>query len=343
MWEGVAPLSRKVLMSKDQGQEPAVSIICPVYRAENYLARCIEGILSQTFNSFELLLVDDGSTDRSGEICDEYASRDRRIKVIHQSNAGVSAARQRGLDVSRGVYTIHVDPDDWVEPKMLEELYAAAVKEDADMVICDYYLDQEGSYKYQVQNPSGLETEAVLHDVYNYRLKGSCWNKLVRRSCYQRYGVKFPLDLSFCEDLYMNTELLKNPLKIRYLPLAFYHYVKESGLESITNVYNGKVSDYDLKLIKKFSKLLEGTSVYEIGMARIFGMVVPKAFQANIYSSAEFKRRFYPYRRHGLYRRKGAPTHWMYYFACCGFYRSSYFLYKIWQFVKKRIFFCRYH
>lgn len=102
---------------------PKVSIIVPVYKAEGYLHRCVDSILAQTFTDWELLLIDDGSPDRSGEICDEYAQKDSRVRVIHKENGGVSSARQRGQDEACGEYTIHVDPDDWVEPTMLEELY----------------------------------------------------------------------------------------------------------------------------------------------------------------------------------------------------------------------------
>ena len=120
---------------------PKISIIVPVYKAENYLHRCVDSILTQTFSDFEVLLIDDGSPDKSGYICDEYARKDSRVRVFHKENGGVSSARQCGIDNAYGEYTIHADPDDWVEPTMLEELYAKAMDEDADMVICDYYED----------------------------------------------------------------------------------------------------------------------------------------------------------------------------------------------------------
>ena len=108
---------------------PKISIIVPVYKAENYIHRCIKSLLSQTFTDFEILLINDGSPDKSGEICDEYAKSDKRIRVFHKENGGVSSARQCGIDNARGEYTIHVDPDDWVDPRMLEELYLKAVEE----------------------------------------------------------------------------------------------------------------------------------------------------------------------------------------------------------------------
>lgn len=120
---------------------PKISIIVPVYKAEPYLHRCVDSILAQTFTEWELILVDDGSPDQSGKICDEYAKKDQRVKVIHKVNGGVSSARQKGLDEARGEYTIHADPDDWAEPNMLEELYNEASKKEADMVMCDFICE----------------------------------------------------------------------------------------------------------------------------------------------------------------------------------------------------------
>ena len=122
--------------------QPKVSVIVPVYKAEKYLQRCVDSLLAQTFTDFELLLIDDGSPDRSGEICDEYAAADSRVRVFHKVNGGVSSARQCGMDNATGEYTIHADPDDWVEPIMLKELYVKAKEENADMVFCNYYWDK---------------------------------------------------------------------------------------------------------------------------------------------------------------------------------------------------------
>lgn len=115
--------------------QPKISIIVPVYKAEKYIHKCIDSILAQTFANFEILLINDGSPDKSGKICDEYAKKDKRVRVFHKENGGVSLARQLGNDNATGEYTIHADPDDWIEPNMLEELYAKAVEDDADMEI----------------------------------------------------------------------------------------------------------------------------------------------------------------------------------------------------------------
>ena len=115
-----------------------VSIIITVFRSENTLKRCVDSVLCQTYRNIEVILVDDGSPDSSGDICDKYALRDNRVKVIHQDNGGVSVARQVGMENANGEYTIHVDSDDWIEPTMIEELLFKAIEDNADMVICDY-------------------------------------------------------------------------------------------------------------------------------------------------------------------------------------------------------------
>ena len=211
---------------------PKISVIVPVYKAEAYLHRCMDSLLAQTFTDFEILLVDDGSPDKSGEICDEYAKMDKRIRVFHKENGGVSSARQCGMDHARGEYTIHADPDDWVDPTMLEELYRKAKEEDADMVICDFYEERKNKTIYVRQQPSSLDHETVLCELFQ-QLHGSCCNKLVKRACYREFGVKFPLELSYCEDLFVNTCLLSHKINVAYLPKAYYHYDQYTNGESL--------------------------------------------------------------------------------------------------------------
>lgn len=115
---------------------PNISVIVPVYKVESYLRRCIDSILNQTYTDFELILVDDGSPDNCGAICDEYAHRDNRVVVIHQKNSGVSAARNAGLDISKGDYLSFVDSDDYIYPQYLDKLYSHLVVQEADISIC---------------------------------------------------------------------------------------------------------------------------------------------------------------------------------------------------------------
>ena len=143
-----------------------ISIIVAVYKVEACLSRCIDSLLAQTFTDFELLLIDDGSPDSSGMICDVYAERDSRVRAFHKENGGVSSAREYGLCQARGEYIIHADPDDWVEPTMLEVLYNKAQEEAADMVICDFFTNDSTGQSYVRQEPSSLSAHAVIKDLF---------------------------------------------------------------------------------------------------------------------------------------------------------------------------------
>ena len=217
---------------------PKISIIVPVYKAETYLHKCIDSILLQTFTDYEVILIDDGSPDNSGQICDNYANKDSRIKVIHKKNEGVSKARQKGLDNSHGDYIIHADPDDWIEATMLEDLYSKAIETDADMVLCDYYENIGDSQKYITQKPTKETPECVLEGLLMQQLHGSCCNKLVKRICFHKYKICFPNNFNLGEDLYVNAILCSKIQNIKYLPKAYYHY--ELGLNN--NAYTSSYS-----------------------------------------------------------------------------------------------------
>ena len=274
---------------------PKVSVIVPVYKAEMYLHRCVDSILAQTFTEFEVLLIDDGSPDRSGEICDEYAKKDSRVRVFHKENGGVSSARQCGIDKAQGEYTIHADPDDWVEPNMLEELYAKAKEDEADMVMCDYYEDIDNTQKYHRCQPSALDNETVLKELFQ-GLPCSCCNKLVRRSCYIDNNISFDLELYYCEDLLFNASLLLHKLQISYLPKAFYHYVRDintnSIVHSLANSYNEQTYEYDMMLLNKFQEKFQGTVAETVAESRISYNALTRSFFGNFYDSKTFKNKF---------------------------------------------------
>lgn len=215
-----------------------VSVIVPVYRAEKYINQCVDSLLGQTYHNIEVILVDDGSPDRSGAICDEYAAHDSRVKVIHQPNGGVSVARQTGMDNATGEYFIHADPDDWVEPTMIEELVAKAIEEDADMVICDYISENNYRQEYNSMNlPLRPTADDLLRRLLLQQLHGSCWNKLVRRACSN--NVTFTQDMTVFEDELFNLKILLSGgvRRVSYLAKAFYHYRmnNESSLCHIIN------------------------------------------------------------------------------------------------------------
>lgn len=213
---------------------PKISIIVPIYRVEKYIRRCLDSISAQIFTDWECLLVDDGSPDNSGKICDEYALKDSRFRVLHKENGGVSSARQTGLDASSGEYIIHVDPDDWIEQQMLSAMYNKAVSTNANVVLCDYYYETDSRSIYCKQSPSALDSSVVLKEMFIH-LMGVCWNKLVKRETILNNNVRFPEGINYCEDLCFNAQLFKNNISVEYIDSAFYHYV--SNPNSLVSVY----------------------------------------------------------------------------------------------------------
>ena len=311
---------------------PKISVIVPVYKAEHYLARCVDTLLAQTFDDFEAILVDDGSPDNSGAICDEYALKDKRVRVIHQPNAGVSMARQKGLDNARGEYVIHADPDDWVEPDMLKELYAKAKEEDADMVICDFYAHYGEKVVYERQQPSSLDHNTVLCDMFKH-LFGSCCNKLVRRVCFLKFDIHFSEGVSFCEDLLINSTLLRHNIKVAYLPNAFYHYDCCINSNSLVRKKTYATFEKDKRLILLFEKALSGSVVVEKAKSHMSYLLLLRAFEGHFFSSREYRRRCRSYIQYSF------DTHdflmgSLLYFSCLGFYHLMFLLWNLLRKIK---------
>lgn len=272
-------------MSREENA-PLVSVIVPVYKAENYLHKCVDSLLAQTFTDFEIILVNDGSPDRSGEICDEYAKKDSRIRVIHKENGGVSSARQCGIDNAQGEYTIHADPDDWVECDMLEELYCKAKEEDADMVICDYYVEYKNLTKYIKQQPSALDHKTVLCELFQQLLHGSCWNKLVRRVCYNNHNIKFPENINRWEDLFVNCDLLYSGIRVNYLPKAFYHYDNYSNPNSIVRKISIEGVKSQIHFVNYFANKLD-SKIHSEELYKVKAATKELAFMSGLFKKEE--------------------------------------------------------
>lgn len=231
-------------MDVNSPKEIIISVIIPIFNAEKYLCRMLDSIQAQTFQNFEVIMVDDGSTDSSSVICDGYAKSDSRFKAIHQSNAGVAMARKKGIENACGEYSIHADADDWVEPTMLEDLYEKAKEEDADIVICDFFdtIDQ-GIDKYHKINLSSHNPLDVLYDITQGCCFGGLWHKLLKLELYRKYNASFYYGINYSEDVLILAQILRHKeVKISYLNSAYYHYVHNKN--SIThyasqNTYNG--------------------------------------------------------------------------------------------------------
>lgn len=165
-------------------EKPFCSIIIAVYNAEAYINRCVDSILSQTFRDFEAIIIDDGSTDNGPSILDSYVTRDKRIRVFHKENGGLSSALNIGLHESKGDYIICVDPDDWIDSNMLSDLYVIAKNEVPDIIICDYYKSYKDHEIYKSQQPRSLNAQQIIRDLFFQKQQGYVWNKLIKRDCY---------------------------------------------------------------------------------------------------------------------------------------------------------------
>lgn len=187
---------------------PKVSIIVPVYKAEAYLHRCIDSILAQTFTDWELLLIDDGSPDRSGEICDEYAKKDKRIRVFHKENGGVSSARQRGVKEARGEWICFVDADDALPLNALCIMLSYAAKYDTDIVVGGLLND-----KRMLALSPQLTIENYRKGLIEESIPASPWAKLFRRELFTPIVFDMPRSIVFGEDLLMNIRLAYNTSK----------------------------------------------------------------------------------------------------------------------------------
>lgn len=231
-----------------------ISVIIPIYNVEKFLPKCLDSVLAQSYTNFELILIDDGSSDNCGAICDEYSRNDKRIKVIHQSNKGVAKARQTGLDFASGTYVIQFDSDDWVDPNCLDELYKFARKSDADMTLCDLYINSKNRQEYSKQGYVNINAKLLLDDLINQRLHGSLTNKLIKTSCIKNFNIRIPEELILSEDLYFCCALLRQNISVSYLPKAFYHY--QINENSLTNSCSVKAFESKKILIEEIGKIL---------------------------------------------------------------------------------------
>lgn len=172
-----------------------LSVIVPVYNVQNYLRRCIDSIISQSFTNFELILVDDGSTDSSTEICDEYEKTDQRIKVVHKSNGGLSSARNFGIDVAEGDYISFIDSDDWIEPTMFQDMLSCLESTHADICICGLRtvlengeIEEEVKYNSSCTLSGSQATKILLLDK---EIPSFAWNKIYKRALW--HTIRFPI------------------------------------------------------------------------------------------------------------------------------------------------------
>lgn len=244
---------------------PKVSIIVPIYKAEKYLNRCIDSILAQTFTDWELLLIDDGSPDKSGDICDEYAKKDTRIRVFHKKNGGVSSARNLGLDNVQGEYVTFVDSDDWIDADNM--LKCVSVIDTNDLDILQY------SFKRIDDNGNILQTKKICTDVLgleDYIEKGNFYmcvgGAYIKTEIIQRNEIRFLEKIKLAEDQMFMMEAMYMSQKFQAIDSVFYNYY--FNLNSATN--NEKADD----MINSSYKCIELKSYYPLFANRMDDLVI---------------------------------------------------------------------
>lgn len=210
-----------------------ISIVVPVYNVKAYIHRCIDSLINQTHRNLEIIIVDDGSTDGSGIVCDEYTFNDHRVKTIHKINGGVSAARQTGIDNATGDYVAFADPDDYIEPDMIALMLGKALMSGADVITCDFF-NNSGIQSVYYQSDNDL-----LHRLIGNQVTLACWNTFFSRDFLVRHNIRFSPDwLSNSEDKLFNVRALVAGAHYAHIDKALYHYINRAG--SIMNTRSRK-------------------------------------------------------------------------------------------------------
>lgn len=211
-----------------------VSMIVPVYNSEKTLSRCIDSILNQTYRDFELILLNDGSTDTSGEICDAYAKRDSRVRVVHKENTGVSDTRNRGIDLARGEYLQFLDSDDWITPDATALFVRTATEQQCDMVISQFYrvIGEHVSQKGAIDEDGLMDRSTYANHMMQKPADfyyGVLWNKFYKRSIITEHRLRMDQSISWCEDFMFNLEYVRHTQTIYAMKVPVYYYVKTKG------------------------------------------------------------------------------------------------------------------
>lgn len=210
---------------------PLISVIIPIYNTERLLPKCIESVLAQTLSDIEIILIDDGSTDESGKICDSYACKDKRIHVTHIPNHGVSHARNKGIELSQGKYIHFMDSDDRMESEMLSELYRLILRYHANMSTCGYLIEDENEniiyqikeeQTYVLNNQNAISS--LFHDSY-YRYKGNLWDKLYDKKIIDKHQLAFNENIYYNEDRLFIFQYMMHCTSIACTTIPYYHYI----------------------------------------------------------------------------------------------------------------------
>lgn len=313
---------------------PKVTIVVCIWNVEKTIHKAVDAILAQTYENLEIILMDDESPDRCPQICEEYAKKDGRVIALHKKDEGLAMARNFAMARATGEYITFFDPDDWVELDGIENMVRTVVDNNADMVICDYFHNDQYRQTYAKQTPSALDHWSVLEDIATGKLFGYCWNKLIRLKLIQNIGATFPKGF-YCDDQYMMCTLLKEDIKVSYLPKAYYHYVY--GSASLSRRYDENSFRQDIIIRDSFYQLLKDTpyadSIYRSKNNSIFSRAF--LFGKNVYTSDHFREKFASFNKKEFWGSYGFPINWFYRIALNGKYHFSRDLFALLFYIKQ--------
>lgn len=223
-------------------QNPRISIIVPIYKVENYLERCINSILNQTFKDYELLLIDDGSPDNCANICDKFSKIDSRIKVIHQQNHGVAYTRNVGISLAKGEYVTFVDSDDYVDKDFLSELYNKAEQQKLDFVYCNYFRCKSNKQEEITEKECHAPMEAINASLEG-TLDGYLWLKLIRNSILKENCITFEENINLWEDIIFTIKVLFSCKSVGYVNKCLYYYNTDNQNSYCNKNYQNRNKD----------------------------------------------------------------------------------------------------
>lgn len=261
---------------------PLVTLIIPVYNAARYLRRCLDSVLAQDFSDMEVLVLNDGSKDKSLQICREYEAKDSRIRVIDKENTGVSDTRNQGMKLARGTYLQFMDSDDWLTPDAVRSLAEAAQADDCDLVIADFYRVNGSHYveKKHIREDHVMGREEfalqMADDPSDYYY-GVMWNKLYRRSVVEEHGIVCDTSLNWCEDFLFNLRFIRYGSRFRAIQKPVYYYVKRKGSLVATEAVSVDAVKIRFELLERYKELFQSLGLYEEHKLKINSYIVSVA------------------------------------------------------------------
>ena len=266
---------------------PLISILVPAYQAEKTIRRCLDSVLSQSCDNYEVVVIDDGSTDSTLSICKEFCI-DNKVRLYTQENSGIAYTRQRLVELAKGIYLQFVDSDDWVEANLVELHSKILSERNCDIIISDFVLEKPKSSIYRSQKPTSLTTDALITDISSPKLLGVLWNKLIKKDLFE--GLKIP-NLRYCEDWSICVQLFMRAKVFHYLGIALYHYDNSIVNNSLTRNINKE----SFKSREQYVDYLKSMNFDKLYSKEFHSQVAGIAYTAvlhNIYSDEEFFKRF---------------------------------------------------